>query len=113
MRSRWAITGAGCVFAYIFILSYLSQMNTDTTIPFTIAPTVPPNRFAKHATTRTPCSWSDEAKGLCKIDLGDDLMVGVITYHGAHNKVKLLKKSWMKDYLLGSSVFVISDEEDE
>lgn len=42
------------------------------------------------------------------MDLGDDLMVGVITYHGAHDKVKNLKNSWMKDYLLGKSVFVIS-----
>lgn len=36
-------------------------------------------------------------------------MVGVVTYHGAHaNKIETLKKSWMKDYLLGKSVFVIS-----
>ena len=42
------------------------------------------------------------------VDLRDDLRVGVLTYHGAHNKVQLLRKSWMKDYLLGESVFVIS-----
>jgi hypothetical protein len=111
MRSRWVITGAGCVFAYIFVLSYLSQIGADTsTIQFTIAPTVPPNRFAKLTRSAPVCSWADEATGKCKIDLRDDLRVGVLTYHGAHEKVYRLRKSWMKDYLLGKSVFVISDK---
>jgi len=113
MKSRWVITGAGCVFAYIIILSYLSQISTDTsTIQFTIAPTVPPERYAKVPRNSPVCSWADEAAGRCQIDLGQDLRVGVLTYYGAHNKVQHLRKSWMKDYLLGESVFIISDKEE-
>lgn len=113
MRSRWVITGASCVFVYIFFLSYLSQIGSDTSISqFTIAPTVPPDRYTKERRSAPPCSWADEAAGRCQIDLRDDLRVGVLTYHGAHDKVNLLRQSWMKDYLLGKSIFVVSDKDE-
>eukprot|EP00026_Physarum_polycephalum_P010902 Phypoly_transcript_11088.p1 GENE.Phypoly_transcript_11088~~Phypoly_transcript_11088.p1 ORF type:complete len:355 (+),score=16.62 Phypoly_transcript_11088:180-1244(+) len=114
MRTRWVVTGVGLVFAYFFVLSYISQVSSDAsnTLQFTIAPTVPPDRYSKSARTGPICSWADEAAGRCQIDLGNDLRVGVLTYHGAHDKVQLLRQSWMKDYLIGQSVFIISDKAD-
>jgi len=59
------------------------------------------------------CSWKEEAEGSCKLDLGDELRVGVITYHGSHDsKVKLVKDTWLKNYLLESNqISIISDLE--